>query len=136
MRVRALALASIVPLALLGACGDDSADDSPEAQTFCSVVAPIQALPTVLEQDAATAKITMTAAATALAQVGGDPPADIVADVQVVTTTFNAANAALEPVDYDYEQVAEADFGALNALSEPDFTTAADNIQAWSEDNC
>jgi hypothetical protein len=121
---------------LLGACGDDDGDDSPEAQTFCSVVDPIQQLPTVLEQDTAGVQATMTAAESALAQVSGTPPEDIAGDVEVVRSTFDAANAALKPVGYDYEQVAEEDFDALNALSEPEFTTAADNIQAWSDDNC
>jgi hypothetical protein len=137
MRLRALALVSVASLALLGACGDDGGDDSPEAQTFCSVVAPIQELPTVLEQeDVASVEATMTAAETALAQVSGAPPEGIAADVEVVRTTFDAANNALEPVGYDYAQVADADFEALNALTEPGFQTAADNIQAWSEDNC
>ena len=49
MRLRALALFSVASLVLLGACGDDGGDDSPEAQTFCSVVDPIQQLPTILE---------------------------------------------------------------------------------------
>jgi hypothetical protein len=136
MRLRALALFSVAALVLLGACGDDDSDDSPEAQTFCSVVDPIQQLPTVLEQDAAGVQATMTAAENALAQVSGTPPEGIAADVEVVRSTFDAANSALKPVGYDYEQVAEEDFDALNALSEPEFTTAADNIQAWSDDNC
>jgi hypothetical protein len=136
MRRRALVLLSIAALVLLGACGDDDSDDSPEAQTFCSVVDPIQQLPTVLEQDTAGVQATMTAAESALAQVSGTPPEGIAEDVAVVRSTFDAANAALKPVGYDYEQVAEEDFAALDALSEPDFQTAADNIQAWSTDNC
>jgi hypothetical protein len=138
MRVRALALVSITSLVLLGACGDDGGDDSPEAQTFCSVVAPIQALPTVLEnyEDVAGVEATMTSAESALAAVSGTPPEGIAADVEVVTSTFGPANEVLKAAAYDYTAVSDADAEKVAALTDTEFVTAADNIQAWSEDNC
>jgi len=95
MRLRALALVSVALFAVLAGCGDDGGDDSPEAQTFCGVVDPIQQLPTVLEN-----------------------------------------YEDVDGVDYDYAQLSDADAEAVAALTEPEFTTAADNIQAWSSDNC
>ena len=138
MRLRALALVSVASLALLGACGDDGGDDSPEAQTFCSVVAPIQQLPTVLEnyEDVAGVQATMTSAESALAAVSGTPPEGIASDVQTVTAAFGPANAVLKAAGYDYSAVSDADAGTVAALGEPGFQTAADNIQVWSEDNC
>jgi hypothetical protein len=138
MRLRALALVSIASLALLSACGDDGGDDSPEAQTFCTVVAPIQALPSVLEnyEDVAGVQATMTSAESALAEVSGAPPEGIAADVEVVTAAFAPANDVLKAAAYDYAAVNDADAEKVAALSEPEFQTAADNIQAWSEDNC
>jgi hypothetical protein len=64
MRLRALALVSIASLAVLVGCGDDGGDDSPEAQAFCEVVDPIQAVPTALENpdDVDAVKSTMEAA--------------------------------------------------------------------------
>jgi hypothetical protein len=138
MRPRALALFSVASLALLGACGDDGGDESPEAQTFCSVVAPIQELPTVLEnyEDVEGVKATMTSAESALAQVSGTPPEGIAADVETVTAAFTPANEVLKAANYDYAAVSDADAEKVAALSDPSFQTAADNIQAWSEDNC
>jgi hypothetical protein len=138
MRLRALALVSIASLALLSACGDDGGDDSPEAQTFCTVVAPIQALPSVLEnyEDVAGVQATMTSAESALAEVSGAPPEGIAADLEVVTAAFAPANDVLKAAAYDYAAVNDADAEKVAALSEPEFQTAADNIQAWSEDNC
>jgi hypothetical protein len=139
MRLRALALVSVCSLALLGGCGDDGGDDSPEAQTFCSVVAPIQALPTVLEnyEDVAGVQKTMTDAEAALAAVSGTPPEGIAADVGVVTAAFGPANDVLKAAGYDYGAVvSDADAAKVAALTEPDFQTAADNIQAWSTENC
>lgn len=138
MRVRALALVSIALLAVLAGCGDDGGDDSPEAQTFCTVVDPIQALPTVLEnyEDVDGVRTTMTEAEAALAQVSGTPPEGISADIATVNSTFETANEALKAVDYDYSALSDSDADSVAALTDPDFTTAADNIQAWSTDNC
>ena len=79
---------------------------------------------------------TMTAAETALAQVTGTPPEGIADDIATVNAAFEQANDALKAVDYDYAQLSDADAEAVAALTEPEFTTAADNIQAWSSDNC
>ena len=138
MRLRALALVSVASLAALAGCGDDGGDDSPEAQTFCAVVDPIQALPTVLEnyEDVDGVKTTMTQAETALAQVTGTPPEGISEDIATVNATFEPANEALKAVDYDYAALSDADAEAVAALTDPEFTDAADNIQAWSSDNC
>ena len=138
MRVRALAFVSISSLVLLGACGDDGGDSSPEAATFCSVVAPIQALPSVLEnyEDVEGVKATMTSAETALAEVSGTPPEGIASDVAVVTAAFGPANEVLKAADYNYDAVSDADADKVAALTDPAFQSAADNIQAWSTDNC
>jgi hypothetical protein len=137
MRLRALALVSFASLAVLAGCGDDGGDDSPEAQAFCAVVEPIQALPTALENpdDVEAVESTMTAAETALGQVSGTPPEGIADDVEVVTTRFETANAALKEADYDYNNL-PADDESLNAILDPEFTDAADNIQSWASDNC
>jgi hypothetical protein len=137
MRVRALVAASLVSLVLLGACGDDD-DDSPEAQTFCSVVAPIQGLGTALENpdDVAGVEAAMTAAESALATVGTTPPEAIAADVETVRSIFTAANDVLKANGYSVDSAGAADPDAINAILDPEFQTAADSIQAWSDDNC
>jgi hypothetical protein len=137
MRLRALVLVSVASLALLAGCGDDGGDDSPEAQAFCGVVDPIQAVGTALENpdDVEAVRSTMTAAESALAQVSGAPPEGIAEDVEVVTSRFETANEALKEADYDYNNL-PADDESLNAILDPEFTTAADNIQTWSTDNC
>lgn len=137
-RVSLASVATVACLALVTGCGDDGGDESPEAQTFCGVVDPIQQLPTVLEnyEDIAGVEATMTAAESALAQVSGTPPEGISADVEVVNSTFEPANEALKSVGYDYNQLDDEQATTVAALTEPEFTTAADNIQAWSTDNC
>jgi hypothetical protein len=77
----------------------------------------------------------MEAAENALSQVSGTPPEGIAEDVEVVTTRFQTANSALKEADYDYNNL-PADDDSLNAILDPEFTTAADNIQAWASDNC
>lgn len=137
-RIRSFAVVAMASLALV-ACGDDGGQDtSTEAQTFCGVVAPVQALAGISDKadDPATLATVFTEAKSALAAVVGAPPEDLAADLNTVKTTFDAANAALEPVDYSYEQAAAADPDALNALDDPSFTVATDNIQTWASKNC
>ena len=78
----------------------------------------------------------MTAAENALGQVAGTPPEGIANDVATVNQVFDAANDALKSVDYDYSALSDADAETVAALTDPEFTTAADNIEAWSKDNC
>ena len=66
----------------------------------------------------------------------GTPPEGISEDIATVNATFEPANEALKAVDYDYAQLSDADADAVAALTDPEFTEAADNIQAWSSDNC
>jgi hypothetical protein len=141
MRVRALALVSVASLAslvLLTACGGDDKDKSSEAQTFCSVVAPIQGVGTALENtdDTAALKSAMTSAESALAAVGATPPQGIASDVTTVQSIFAKANTALKASNYDIEAAGESDPEAINAIMDPQFQSAADNIQKWSTSNC
>ena len=53
-----------------------------------------------------------------------------------VTTTFSAANTALKANAYSYKAAAAKDAKALEALDDPTFTKATDNIQAWAVKNC
>jgi hypothetical protein len=137
MRRRAVAVVSIVAFALLAACGDDGGDDSPEAETFCTVVDPIQAIGTALEtSDPASIETAMTDAEAAFAAVGDTPPEGIASDVTTARSIFEAANAALAANEYSIDAAGAADPEAINAILDPEFQTAADNIQAWSTDNC
>jgi hypothetical protein len=138
MRLRALASFSVASLVLLGACGDDGGDDSPEAQTFCSVVAPIQQIGAALEvpEDVAGLEAAMTDAEAAFATVAGTPPEAIASDVNSVQAIFTAANEALAANAYSIDAASAAAPDAINAIYDVQFQTSADNIQAWSEDNC
>jgi hypothetical protein len=140
MRIRAtLALAALVLVPFAAACGDDGGKDtSTEAQNFCSVVTPVQALAGISDRadDPAALKVAFSGAESALAAVSGTPPTDIAADLTTVTTTFNAANTVLKANAYSYEAAAAKDAKAIEALDDPAFTKATDNIQAWAVKNC
>ena len=140
MRIRAaLALAALVLVPFAAACGGGSSKDtSTEAKNFCGVVTPVQALAGISDKadDTAAIKTTFTAAETALAAVSGTPPTDLAADLTTVTTTFNAANTVLKANAYSYEVAATKDAKAIEALDDPTFTKATDNIQAWAVKNC
>ncbi len=139
MRIRALAIALFVLVPLTAACGDDGGKDtSTEATTFCGVVTPVQALAGISDRadDPAALKVAFTGAETALAKVSGTPPTDIAADLTTVTNTFNASNTVLKANAYSYEVAATKDAKALEALDDPGFTKATDNIQAWAQKNC
>jgi hypothetical protein len=134
--VAALALA-LVPFA--AACGDDGGKDtSAEAKAFCGVVQPVQALAGITDKadDTKTVQTRFTAAETALAAVSGTPPTDLKADLDTVTATFNAANKVLKANAYSFDKAAAADAKAIEALDDPKFTKATDNIQSWATKNC
>jgi hypothetical protein len=140
MRIRAaLALAGLVLVPFVAACGDDGGKDtSAEAKNFCGVVTPVQALAGISDKadDATAVKTAFTGAESALAEVSGTPPTDLAADLGTVTTTFNAANTVLKANAYNYEAAAAKDAKAIEALDDPAFTKATDNIQAWAKKNC
>ncbi len=127
----------LTPLA--AACGDDGGrDTSVEAQTFCGVVAPVQALAGISDKadDTAALKATFVAAESALAAVSGTPPTDLKPALETVTETFTAANTALKAANYSYEAAAASSRTAIEALDDPAFTKATDSIQAWATKNC
>ena len=132
MRIRAtLALAVLVLVPFAAACGGGGGKDtSIAAQNFCGVVTPVQALAGISDRadDPAALKVAFTGAESALAAVGGTPPTDIATALTTVTTTFSAANTALKANAYSAK--------ALEALDDPTFTKATDNIQAWAVKNC
>ena len=66
----------------------------------------------------------------------GWAPADLKADLTTVQTTFTAANTVLKANAYSIEVAATKDAKAIQALDDPAFTKATDNIQAWSTKNC
>ena len=140
MRIRAtLALAALVLVPFAAACGDDGGKDtSTAAKNFCGVVTPVQALAGISDKadNVAAIKTTFTAAESALAAVSGTPPTDLAADLAAVTTKFNAANTVLKANAYSYEAAAAKDAKAIEALDDPTFTKATDNIQAWAVKNC
>ncbi len=140
MRIRAtLATAALVLVPFAAACGDDGGKDtSTAAQNFCGVVTPVQALAGISDRadDPAALKVAFTGAESALAAVSGTLPTDIATDLTTVTTTFNAANTALKANAYSYGAAAVKDAKALEALDDPAFTKATDNIQAWAVKNC
>ena len=139
MRIRAtLALAVLVLVPFAAACGGGGKDTSTAAQNFCGVVTPVQALAGISDRadDPAALKVAFTGAESALAAVGGTPPIDIAAALTTVTTTFSAANTALKANAYSYKAAAAKDAKALEALDDPTFTKATDNIQAWAVKNC
>ena len=138
MRARALTAAVATSLFVLAACGGDSKDTSTEAKAFCSVVTPIQGLGTVTENpdDTKGVQSAMSAVEDALAKVTASPPADIKDAVDTVSKTFNAANAALKKANYKFDQLAQSDYAAINALDSADFQKAADQIESWSSKNC
>lgn len=140
MRIRAaLALTALVLVPFAAACGDDGGKDtSTEATTFCGVVTPVQALSGISDRadDPAALKVAFTGAESALAKVSGTPPTDIAADLITVTATFNAANTVLKANAYSYGAAAAKDAKAIEALDDPAFTKATDNIQAWARKNC
>ena len=139
MRIRTLAIGALALLPLAAACGDDGGKDtSTEAKNFCGVVAPVQALAGISDkaEDTKAVQSVFTAAETALAAVSGTPPTDLQADLSTVTATFTAANPVLKANAYDYTKAATANAKAIEALDDPLFTKATDNIQAWSTKNC
>lgn len=139
MRIRALAITALLVVPFAAACGDDGGKDtSVEAKTFCGVVAPVQALAGISDKadDTAALKTTFTAAESAIAAVSGTPPTDLKTDLDAVTATFTKANAALKANGYSYEKAAAADPKAIEALDDPSFTKATDNIQTWASKNC
>lgn len=139
MRIRTLAIGALALLPLAAACGDDGGKDtSTEAKNFCGVVAPVQALAGISDkaEDTKAVQSVFTAAETALAAVSGTPPTDLQADLSTVTATFTAANTVLKANAYDYTKAATANAKAIEALDDPLFTKATDNIQAWSTKNC
>ncbi len=139
MRIRTLAIAALAFVPLAAACGDDGGKDtSTEAKNFCGVVAPVQALAGISDKadDTKAVQAVFTAAEAALAAVSGTPPTDLKADLATVTGTFTAANTALKANAYSYEKAAAANAKAIEALDDPAFTKATDNIQAWSTKNC
>ena len=140
MRIRAtLALAVLVLVPFAAACGGGGGKDtSIAAQNFCGVVTPVQALAGISDRadDPAALKVAFTGAESALAAVGGTPPPDIATALTTVPTTFSAANTALKANAYSYKAAAAKDAKALEALDDPTFTKATDNIQAWAVKNC
>ena len=138
MRARALTAAVVASLVVLASCGGNGKDTSTEAQTFCSVVTPIQGLGTVTENPDNTKGVqdAMNAVETALSKVTASPPADIKSAVDTVSKTFNAANAALKKANYKFDALAQSDYAAIEALDSADFQKAADEIQTWSSKNC
>jgi ABC-type transporter Mla subunit MlaD len=139
MRFRALAVAALALVPFAAACGDDGGKDtSAEAKVFCGVVAPVQGLAGITDKadDTKTVQARFTAAESALAAVSGAPPADLKADLDTVTATFNAANKVLKANAYSFDKAAAADAKAIEALDDPKFTKATDNIQTWATKNC
>ena len=139
MRIRALAVAVLALLPFATACGDDGGKDtSTAAKTFCGVVAPVQALAGISDKadDTKVLQTTFSAAETAIAAVSGTPPKDLAVDLGTVTTTFAAANKVLKANAYNYAKAAAADAKAIEALDNPAFTKATDNIQTWAVKNC
>jgi hypothetical protein len=135
-------LAPFAVLALGGglvACGgdDDGKDTSAQAKAFCQVAAPVKALSGILESsDTAKIKGAFESAATALAQVSGDPPKDIAGDIATIKTTFTAADDALKAAGYDTAKVDRSKAAAIGALEDAAFSKAGDNVQAWTTKNC
>ncbi|HUP72562.1 MAG TPA: hypothetical protein VM282_05900 [Acidimicrobiales bacterium] len=128
----------VVPLLLLGACGDDDGTDtSPQARAFCAVADPVKRLSGVLEsEDPAVIEAAFTGAEAALASVAGDPPQDIATDVATIKTHFTAANDALKKASYDVDQIDRSASKAISDLEDAEFTKAGDNVQVWTTKNC
>ena len=140
MRIRVtLAIAVLVLVPFAAACGGGGGKDtSTAAQNFCGVVTPVQALAGISDRadDPAGLKVAFTGAGSALAPLRGTPPTAIPPALPTVPPPFSAATPGLKANAYSYKAAAAKDAKALEALDDPTFTKAPDNIRAWAVKNC
>ncbi|MDO8390919.1 MAG: hypothetical protein Q7V57_10550 [Actinomycetota bacterium] len=143
-RSTTLLLGAFAATALLGACSDDkkSSGGSSDA-AYCAQIKDYKTTADSLDSvfdnpDSDGVKTAFTTMQAMIHDLDKNPPAKIASDVHAMTTAVDRIVAIFEQYDWDIIALSTApEFAELSAeLDGEAFTTASDNLEAYSVDVC